>query len=192
MRTALPRAVAAAQIPSPPGPAARPAAQRVTGRSPPPPARARRRRARRRQGRLPFTGPPAGSPLDHDAFDLVERDRLRRPVVQLRRLRPPRTAPRSGPPRPRRPPAAPRDAPLEGIDRHRDPGQPRGPSGAHRPWGLHACHPARRRVWKDPAMVVRYAASVSTREGAVSRYVPALFRPMRPGHKGEDPSPVPE
>ena len=47
-------------------------------------------------------------------------------------------------------------------------------------------------VWKDPAMVVRYAASVSTREGAVSRYVPALFRPMRPGHKGEDPSPVPE
>ena len=34
-------------------------------------------------------------------------------------------------------------------------------------------------VWKDPAMVVRYAASVSTREGAVSRYVPALFRPMR-------------
>ena len=25
--------------------------------------------------------------------------------------------------------------------------------------------------WKDPAMVVRYAASVSTREGAVSRYL---------------------
>ena len=27
------------------------------------------------------------SPLNHDAFDLVERDRVRRPVVQLRRLR---------------------------------------------------------------------------------------------------------
>ena len=26
-------------------------------------------------------------PLDHDAFDLVERDRVRRPVVHLRRLR---------------------------------------------------------------------------------------------------------
>ena len=25
--------------------------------------------------------------------------------------------------------------------------------------------------WKDPAMVVRYAASVSTREGAVSKYL---------------------
>ena len=28
-----------------------------------------------------------GSRLDHDAFDLVERDRVRRPVVELRRLR---------------------------------------------------------------------------------------------------------
>ena len=25
--------------------------------------------------------------------------------------------------------------------------------------------------WKDPAMVVRYAASISTREGAVSKYL---------------------
>ena len=52
-------------------------------------------------------------------------DVIRRAIERDGRLRPPRTAPRSGPPRPRRPPAAPRDAPLEGIDRHRDPGQPR-------------------------------------------------------------------
>ena len=33
------------------------------------------------------TSGPAGSRLDHDAFDLVERDRVRGPVVELRRLR---------------------------------------------------------------------------------------------------------
>ena len=43
--------------------------------------------AERRQGRLPFTGPARPVSLDHDAFDLVERDRVRRPVVELRRLR---------------------------------------------------------------------------------------------------------
>ena len=77
-------------------------------------------------------------------------DVIRRAIERDGRLRPPRTAPRSGPPRPRRPPAAPRDAHLEGIDRHRDPGQPRRPSGAHRPLGLHACHPARRRFGRTP------------------------------------------
>ena len=77
-------------------------------------------------------------------------DVIRRAIERDDRLRPPRTAPRSGPPRPRRPPAAPRDAHLEGIDRHRDPGQPRRPSGAHRPLGLHACHPARRRFGRTP------------------------------------------
>ena len=33
-------------------------------------------------------------------------------------------------------------------------------------------------------MVVRYAASVSTREGAVSKYLQHV-RPMRPGHQGK-------
>ena len=42
---------------------------------------------------------------------------------------------------------------------------------AHRPRGFHACHPNRRAAGRAPAMVVRYAASVSTREGAVSRYL---------------------
>ena len=99
-------------------------------------------------------------------------DVIRRAIERDGRLRPPRTAPRSGPPRPRRPPAAPRDAPLEGIDRHRDPGQPRRPSGAHRPWGLHACHPARRRFGRTPPWSsATPRASARAKEPSVGTYL---------------------
>ena len=100
-------------------------------------------------------------------------DVIRRAIERDGRLRPPRTAPRSGPPRPRRPPAAPRDASLEGIDRHRDPpGQPRRPSGAHRPWGLHACHPARRRFGRTPPWSsATPRASARAKEPSVGTYL---------------------
>ena len=119
-------------------------------------------------------------------------DVIRRAIERDGRLRPPRTAPRSGPPRPRRPPAAPRRRPPRG-DRPAPRPRSAAPSVRSSPVvGSPRMPSSLPAVWKDPAMVVRYAASVSTREGAVSRYVPALFRPIRPGHKGEDPSPVPE
>ena len=117
----------------------------------------------RRQGRRYGTCSAGQRPVPDVIRTAIERDD---------RLRPPRTAPRSGPPRPRRPPAAPRDAHLEGIDRHRDPGQPRRPSGAHRPLGLHACHPARRRFGRTPPWSsATPRASARAKEPSVGTYL---------------------
>ena len=87
-RSTLLRPGRPAQISSPPRRAAvRPAAQPVTGRS-------LRRRASSAASCSQTARPPAlhrtrrsGLLLDHDAFDLVEQDSVRRPVVELGRLR---------------------------------------------------------------------------------------------------------